>query len=90
MEQLIDLGVDRILTSGQEPKAKQGLTLLKRLNEKANNKIIIMPGSGINPKNTERFKAAGFLEIHASASKSIDNNQTVSDVETIKAILNEI
>ncbi|WP_353776859.1 copper homeostasis protein CutC [Winogradskyella sp. 3972H.M.0a.05] len=90
MEQLIDLGVERILTSGQEHKAEEGFKLLKELKERAKGRIIIMPGSGINPANAKLFKKAGFSEIHASASKPIDNNQTVSDLATIKAILDEI
>lgn len=100
LEQLINLGVDRILTSGQEPSAEKGLELLKKLLEKAADKITILPGGGINPKNAILFKEAGFTEIHASASQVIlsENNsvyfgetpQTVSSVETIHAILKVI
>jgi len=99
LEQLIDLGVDRILTSGQEPSAKKGIALLKQLKEKANGRITILPGCGIHPENAVLFKDAGFTEIHASASKVItakknstyfgDTSQTVSDVETIKSILKQ-
>ena len=99
LQQLIDLKVDRILTSGLQEKAIDGIDLLKKLNSIADNKIIILPGSGINPKNVPLFKNAGFLEVHTSASKSVkqeskksyfDAVQTVSDVKTIKAILKEI
>lgn len=51
METLIDLGVDRILTSGQKNKAEDGLALLSELVKIADNRIIIMPGSGINETN---------------------------------------
>jgi len=68
LEQLIDLGVQRILTSGQESTAKEGLELLQQLKKKANNRISILPGGGINSENAILFKNAGFSEIHASAS----------------------
>ena len=51
LERIISLGCDRILTSGQQPKAEHGVPLLKKLVEKAGERIIIMPGSGINAKN---------------------------------------
>ncbi|WP_418602398.1 copper homeostasis protein CutC [Hwangdonia sp.] len=66
--QLADLGVDRVLTSGQETAANKGLELLKQLKEKAENKIGILPGGGINAENALLFKEAGFNEIHCSAT----------------------
>ncbi len=99
LEQLIDLGVGTILTSGQKPKAIEGINLLSELQKIAKNKLTILAGGGINPKNAKEFKNAGLREIHASASKVIqplDKNpyfgdvQTVSDIEIIKEILNVI
>lgn len=68
LEQLIELGAERILTSGQEPTAKKGIGLLKQLNERAINRITILPGGGINSKNAKLFKTLGFTELHASAT----------------------
>lgn len=68
LEQLIDMGVQRILTSGQEITAVKGIELLQRLKIAAYNKIILLPGGGINSENANLFKAVGFSEIHASAS----------------------
>ena len=98
LEQLIDLGVDRILTSGLKAKAIDSIELLKELKKIANNKLTILPGSGINPSNAHEFKEAGFQEIHTSASKEKKNSkvffdttkQTVSDIETIQEILKVI
>ncbi len=99
LEQLIALGVDKVLTSGQESIAQKGLELLKELNEKTNGQITILAGSGINPNNARLFKDAGLNEIHASASKELQSNskttmfdvvQKESDLETIKAILDAI
>ncbi|WP_250435272.1 copper homeostasis protein CutC [Hanstruepera flava] len=96
LEQLIQLGVERVLTSGQKPNAMEGINLLKELKEQAKNKIKILVGSGINSENVYQFKKAGFEEIHASASKVINDEssiyfgntaQTVSDVDKINSIL---
>ena len=89
LELLVELGANRLLTSGQKPSAKEGIELLKSLKEIAQDRIIIMPGAGINPDNAPLFKDAGFKEIHASASKRIDGELT-SDVSTIKAILDAV
>jgi len=97
LQQLIDLGVERVLTSGQKSKAVDGIALLSQLNTLANEQIIIMPGSGINAGNASVFKESGFAEIHASASSEIlkskslfSARQTVSDLDRIKAILHAI
>ena len=99
LEILIELKVDRILTSGSQEKAAQGIELLKELKQLAKDKIIILPGSGINKKNAVLFKEVGFKEIHTSASKNSpeekslffgNHTQTVSSIETIKEILKVI
>ena len=65
---LEDLGIRRILSSGQKPTAFEGLELLKAL--KSHSKTMrIMPGGGINVENVLAFKEAGFTEIHCSASE---------------------
>ncbi|WP_445748363.1 copper homeostasis protein CutC [Polaribacter sp.] len=93
---LQNLGVDRILTSGTKEKASDGIDLLIELKKITQNKLIILPASGINKDNVTLFKNAGFEEIHTSASKIIPTEkniffdkttQTVSDIETIKKIL---
>ena len=64
IENLINMGVDRLLTSGQKDKAIDGLVLLKQLNSISKNRIKIMPGSGINKSNIVNFR--NFKEIHGS------------------------
>ena len=64
IENLIELGIDRVLTSGQKEKAIDGLVLLKQLNSISKNRIKIMPGSGINKSNIVNFR--NFKEIHGS------------------------
>ncbi len=75
IKDLIAIGVDRILTSGQESTASDGIALLTQLRKVANEKLILMPGGGINEKNIVQFKNEGFKEIHFSATtlhKTID------------------
>ena len=57
LEALIELGVDRILTSGQEETVLEGLPLLAELIRRAGDRIIIMPGGGITARNVERIVA---------------------------------
>ena len=96
LDTLINLNINRVLTSGQELKAENGLPLLLELQKKAKDSIIIMPGSGINSNNITQFKATNFKELHASASAQLQNTktsaiydspQTVSDLNKIKLLL---
>lgn len=68
LETLIELGVDRILTSGQEPSVFEATELLHELVERAGDRIIIMPGCGITLKNVNRvMKETGAKEFHVAA-----------------------
>ena len=68
LEQLIELGCDRILTSGQQSTAEKGIPLLKQLVEKAGDRIIIMPGCGVRENDIARIEAeTGAKEFHTSA-----------------------
>ncbi len=51
VEQLIEIGCERILTSGQQLTAPEGTKLISTLNSMAQGKIIIMPGSGVRANN---------------------------------------
>ena len=71
IEELIKIGVDRVLTSGQKDKAIEGLDLLEKLNNISNNRIIIMPGSGMVKNNLKNFDL--FDEIHGSFKNEINS-----------------
>ena len=77
LETLCDLGVDRILTSGQAPRAEAGIELLGQLQQAAAGRIGILPGGGINHDNCRRIiKMTGAGEIHVgSALSSPDTGQ---------------
>lgn len=68
LEQAVALGVTRILTSGGQARAEDGLPLIARLIARAAGRIGILPGSGITPANVGRFLAVGAREIHASCA----------------------
>jgi copper homeostasis protein len=68
LETLIALGVDRILTSGQETSVLEGLPLIAELIRRAGDRIIIMPGGGVTARNAARIAAAAKpKEMHFAA-----------------------
>jgi copper homeostasis protein len=70
LEQLIELGVDRVLTSGLAPSVIDGTNMLKELIKKSSNKIIIMPGCGIKKDNfIDIDKSLNAREYHGTFSK---------------------
>lgn len=74
LEQIILLGCHTLLTSGQQPTAIEGVLLLKELVAKANNRIIIMPGSGVNENNIATIaKETEATEFHFSAREPINS-----------------
>lgn len=67
IETLIHLGVDRILTSGLQPKAMQGKDMIKKLQEAYGDKIELLAGSGMNSENArEMIEYAGISQVHSS------------------------
>ena len=68
LETLIELGVDRVLTSGQEASVLEGLPLIADLVRRAGTRIIVMPGGGITARNAGRIVAAAKpREMHFAA-----------------------
>lgn len=68
LETLVELGVVRVLTSGQESTVLEGLPLITELVKRAGDRIIVMPGGGITPRNVDRIvSAAKPKEIHFAA-----------------------
>ena len=84
LEQIIESGCSRILTSGQQPKAEQGITLLQQLQQQAGDRLIILPGGGVNEKNARLIlDQTGCMEIHGSAS----GGNGVTSTDTVRQIL---
>ncbi len=67
LEELIEIGCTRILTSGQHPGAMDGADLISKLIISADERIIIMPGSGVRKDNISLLaKKTGAKEFHSS------------------------
>ena len=68
LDALIRLGVDRLLTSGQEPSVLEGAPLIRRLIDRAAGRLIVMPGGDITARNAGRIAAeTGAQEFHFAA-----------------------
>jgi copper homeostasis protein len=67
LEQIINIGCERILTSGQQPTVNEGMELIAELNKKADHRIVIMPGSGVRKENLKWLAdKTGCTEFHSS------------------------
>lgn len=66
-EQLIEAGVDRILTSGGAETALSGVATLRRLQEKYGDRIELLAGSGVRSSNVEKLiEQTGVRQVHSS------------------------
>jgi copper homeostasis protein len=99
--ELTDLGVERILTSGQQSNALSGAPFIKTLVEKADNQLIIMPGAGVSPDNILAIKElTGAKEFHLSAKKAMQSpffhenemkdyrDYDETSIEIVKSVIN--
>lgn len=74
LEDIIGLGCHRILTSGQQPTAEQGIPLLKNLQQQADGRIILLAGCGVNESNIARIaQETGIHEFHFSAREQVES-----------------
>lgn len=74
LEQAIDLGLERILTSGGQKTAIEGADMIARLNDRSSGCIRIMPGSGLRPDNVESLLQRGVHEVHASCRRALSTD----------------
>jgi len=74
LETLISSGVDRILTSGQEASVLEGLDLITELVHRANSRIVIMPGGGLNERNISKVvNQSGVSEVHVTGFTNVES-----------------
>ena len=74
LEQLVSIGCQRILTSGQRPSVTEGIDLVAKLNQKADGRIVIMPGSGVRKENIRMLaERTGCKEFHSSLRSKIES-----------------
>ncbi|KAM3585780.1 hypothetical protein VKS41_002324 [Umbelopsis sp. WA50703] len=82
LSKLIDIGADRVLTSGQHKTALEGADLLADLQKAAAGKIVIMPGCGINEKTVGEIVAkVKPKEVHLSALKTVVGGMVYRNVK---------
>ena len=67
LNDLIDCGCSRVLTSGQHPTVAAGMALISELIRMAGKEIIILPGSGVRSTTLPQLIEAGAEEFHSSA-----------------------
>ena len=79
LEDIIEIGCERVLTSGGFPNAIDGADMIARLIQQANGRIIIMPGSGVRSDNIEALAAkTGAVEFHSSARTNFSSKMEFS------------
>ena len=84
LEDIIELGCARIPTSGCRPTAAEGAPLLAQLVEKAGDRIIIMPGCGVNEGNiAETARLSGAREFHFSAREPVESGMTFRNQDVV-------
>lgn len=77
LDRIIDLGCNRLLTSGQAATAAAGADMIRQLREHAGNRIVLMPGCGVNSRNAaDILQQTGTHEIHASARCLVKSQMT--------------
>lgn len=87
LEKLVELGINRVLSSGQASTALQGAPVLSKLVKQAQNRIEILPGAGIKPSNAhELLRTTGCTQIHGTFRPGFKANTNTSGLEALKAI----
>lgn len=85
IEKLIEIGFDRVLTSGTKPTAIEGIEVITSLQRFFGDKIQIMAGSGVNPKNALQLAKTGIENLHFTAQKptSINTQFSMGEVKVV-------
>lgn len=91
LEQIIALGCNRLLTSGQASSALKGIPMLKKLVGQADGRIIIMPGAGVKEQNAAQIlDETGAMEIHGSARSTRVFGRLETDANIVRKIVENI
>ena len=80
LESIIDIGCDRLLTSGLKNTAWEGTETITKLIKQANGRIDVMPGAGINEQNIARIaESTGATSFHSSAKIPMESDMDYRD-----------
>lgn len=91
LEVVIRCGCHRILTSGCQPGAEQGIATLKSLVEKSAGRITILAGAGINPGNVAKIvRETGVSEVHGSCKHTLADGTIETDTQIVKELINAL
>jgi len=85
LDQLVDLGFTRVLTSGQEKSAPEGIETIRKLIVHADDRIEILPGSGLRPTESKSCRAAGFGRITSGRSWSEQRQRRFISRRSVKS-----
>lgn len=82
LSRLIDIGIDRVLTSGQAPDVYYGAQVIRDMIEFARGAIQILPGAGVSLRNVERLVAeTGCDQVHVAKFRSWTDSSTAANPE---------
>jgi copper homeostasis protein len=77
LEDLIVLGAERVLTSGQDASCLEGMELIAHLQKQADKRISVMAGGGITVRNLQRIiEGTGVDEVHLSVRRSVESEMS--------------
>lgn len=90
IEDLIQLGIKRVLTSGGKPTALEGLQTITSLQKNYGNQIVIMPGGGVRASNVLKIaRESGCTEFHSAAMKVGSELPSRNEIARLHHALNE-
>jgi len=88
LNQLMELGCTRVLTSGQQSTAEKGIPQLREYIHHTAGRMIILPGGGVTPDNVHRIiDETGATEIHGSASGISPNGRKETQADTVRKLI---
>lgn len=91
LEQIIDCGCARILTSGCKPTAMEGAEMLQKLVKQADGRIKILAGSGVTPENAAALREkTGVEEIHGSCKITRPDGAWETDKQQVRELLKRL
>lgn len=82
LRHVIDLGFNRVLTSGAQPLAPDGVDLIRQMVDQADGRLSIIPGCGLTPENVSQVvEATGVAEVHAACNRRVPGDPAFSDFD---------
>ena len=91
LEAVIRCGCHRLLTSGCQPNAEEGIPILRQLVRQASGRITILAGAGVTPANAARIvNETGVTEIHGSCKHTLPDGTIETDPQIVEQLIKSI